>query len=112
MNALEGNRLYVIDYNWLEVKEYEIVKETPRRIYYKDVGSCYKGGYYYDKYKWDGPNKNLFADPLKALDVLDSVIARRTWQTKGATASCGGAETGDSHLTAAAERCGQPLNMR
>ena len=76
MNALEGNRLYVIDYNWLEVKEYEIVKETPRRIYYKDVGSCYKGGYYYDKYKWDGPNKNLFADPLKALEVLDGVIAQ------------------------------------
>lgn len=82
MNALEGNRLYVIDYNWLEVKEYEIVKETPRRIYYKDVGSCYKGGYYYDKYKWDGPNKNLFADPLKALDVLDSVIAQELGKLK------------------------------
>jgi hypothetical protein len=70
-------KLYVIDYNWLKVEEYEIVKETPRRIYYKAVGSWYDGGYYFYKYKWFGPNKNLFTDPLEAYGSLDGLIAKK-----------------------------------
>lgn len=64
--------LYVIHKRSLELEEFDLVKETPRRFYYT------MKGHFFDKYEHFGrPKDNFFTDHLEALNALHRLIGER-----------------------------------